>query len=382
MKFDTKAVHAGATPDPSTGAIATPIFQTSTYVQESPGVNKGYAYARGQNPSREALEQTIATLENGKFGICFASGIAAVDAILRLLKPGDEIITTKDLYGGSYRLFVQIFEPAGINFRFISLSNPSALEKAISDKTKMIWFETPTNPMMNIIDIEMASKVAKSHGVLIAVDNTFATPYLQRPLDLGVDIVMHSATKYLSGHSDLILGAVVVNDNDLNKRLKFIQNTCGAIPGPNDCFLTHRGIKTLHLRMDRNCKNAMKIAQFLHSHPKVDQVYYPGLEIHHGHEIARNQMNDFGAMLSFDLKDDRQEAAIEIMKKVSVFTLAESLGGVESLCGHPATMSHGSVPKNERLELGIKDSMIRLSVGIEDVEDLIADLAQALAKVA
>jgi len=379
MKFDTKAVHAGATPDPSTGAIATPIFQTSTYVQESPGVNKGYAYARGQNPSREALEQTIATLENGKFGICFASGIAAVDAILRLLKPGDEIITTKDLYGGSYRLFVQIFEPAGINFRFISLSNPSALEKAISDKTKMIWFETPTNPMMNIIDIEMASKVAKSHGVLIAVDNTFATPYLQRPLDLGVDIVMHSATKYLSGHSDLILGAVVVNDNDLNKRLKFIQNTCGAIPGPNDCFLTHRGIKTLHLRMDRNCKNAMKIAQFLHSHPKVDQVYYPGLEIHHGHEIARNQMNDFGAMLSFDLKDDRQEAAIEIMKKVSVFTLAESLGGVESLCGHPATMSHGSVPKNERLELGIKDSMIRLSVGIEDVDDLIADLAQALA---
>ena len=379
MKFDTKAVHAGATPDPSTGAIATPIFQTSTYVQESPGVNKGYAYARGQNPSREALEQTIATLENGKFGICFASGIAAVDAILRLLKPGDEIITTKDLYGGSYRLFVQIFEPAGINFRFISLSNPSALEKAISDKTKMIWFETPTNPMMNIIDIEMASKVAKSHGVLIAVDNTFATPYLQRPLDLGVDIVMHSATKYLSGHSDLILGAVVVNDSDLNKRLKFIQNTCGAIPGPNDCFLTHRGIKTLHLRMDRNCKNAMKIAQFLHSHPKVDQVYYPGLEIHHGHEIARNQMNDFGAMLSFDLKDDRQEAAIEIMKKVSVFTLAESLGGVESLCGHPATMSHGSVPKNERLELGIKDSMIRLSVGIEDVDDLIADLAQALA---
>jgi len=379
MKFDTKAVHAGATPDPSTGAIATPIFQTSTYVQESPGVNKGYAYARGQNPSREALEQTIATLENGKFGICFASGIAAVDAILRLLKPGDEIITTKDLYGGSYRLFVQIFEPAGINFRFISLSNPSALEKAISDKTKMIWFETPTNPMMNIIDIEMASKVAKSHGVLIAVDNTFATPYLQRPLDLGVDIVMHSATKYLSGHSDLILGAVVVNDSDLNKRLKFIQNTCGAIPGPNDCFLTHRGIKTLHLRMNRNCKNAMKIAQFLHSHPKVDQVYYPGLASHHGHEIARNQMNDFGAMLSFDLKDDRQEAAIEIMKKVSVFTLAESLGGVESLCGHPATMSHGSVPKNERLELGIKDSMIRLSVGIEDVDDLIADLAQALA---
>lgn len=378
MKFATKAVHAGVKPDLATGAINTPLYQTSTYVQESPGKHKGYAYARGQNPSREALENSISALENGKFGLCFASGIAAVDAILRLLKPGDEIITTIDLYGGSYRLFANIFEPAGVKFRFISFDNPEELRKSISSHTKLIWLETPTNPMMNIIDIEAVVKAVKSHEILVAVDNTFATPYLQRPLDLGADIVMHSATKYLGGHSDLILGAVVVNDEDLYARLKFIQNTCGAIPGPNDCFLTHRGIKTLHLRMERNCKNAMKIARFLARHPKVDQVYYPGLEAHPGHDIARKQMSDFGAMLSFDLKDDRSEAAIKIMEKVSIFSLAESLGGVESLCGHPATMSHGSVSKEDRLAIGIKDSMIRLSIGIEDVQDLIGDLEQAL----
>lgn len=378
-KFSTKAVHAGASPDPSTGAITLPLYQTSTYVQESPGENKGYAYARGQNPSRSALEECIGVLENGKFGLCFASGMAAVDAILRLLKPGDEIITTKDLYGGSYRLFKSIFEPAGMNFRFVSLDSKSELENSISEQTKMIWLETPTNPMMNILDIKLISEVARAHGVLVAVDNTFATPYLQQPLDIGANIVMHSATKYLGGHSDLIMGAVVVNDESLYQRLIFIQNTCGAIPGPNDCFLTHRGIKTLHLRMDRNCSNAMKIAEFLDQHAKVDQVYYPGLASHPGHDIAKKQMSDFGAMLSFDLKDDQAHAAVGLLKKMNLFSLAESLGGVESLCGHPATMSHGSMPQEDRLAVGIKDSMIRLSIGIEDVGDLIADLEQALA---
>ena len=378
MKFDTKVVHAGVKPDPSTGSLSTPIYQTSTYEQESPGKHKGYAYARGQNPSREMLETGIAALENGKYGLCFASGMAAVDAVLRLLKPGDEIITTLDLYGGSYRIFLHIFEPAGIKFKFISLDKTAALEQSISDKTKLIWLETPTNPMMNIIDIVEVCKAAKPHGLVVAVDNTFATPCLQLPLELGADIVMHSATKYLGGHSDLIMGALVVNDVDLYQKLKFIQNTCGAIPGPNDCFLAHRGIKTLHLRMERNCSNAMRVAGFLDRHPKVDRVYYPGLESHPGHPIAKKQMSDFGAMISFDLKDDRADAAIEIMEKIGIFLLAESLGGVESLIGHPASMSHGSVPKEERLHVGIKDSMIRLSIGIEDVEDLIADLKQAL----
>ena len=378
MKFATRAVHAGAKADPATGSITTPLYQTSTYVQESPGKNKGYSYARGQNPTREALEASITALESGQFGICFASGIAAVDAILRLLKPGDEIVTTKDLYGGSYRLFVNIFEPAGIIFRYISFEDSESLNRVISKKTKMIWLETPTNPMNNIIDIRQVAGIAKSSGVLLAVDNTFATPYLQRPLELGADIVMHSATKYLGGHSGLIMGAVVVNEEELGRQLKFIQNTCGAIPGPNDCFLAHRGIKTLHLRMERNCSNAMKIAEFLVSNPKVDKVYYPGLPSHPGHDTAKRQMEDFGAMISFDLVDDRQESAIEVMKKLSVFSLAESLGGVESLCGHPATMSHGSVTKEDRLALGIKDSMIRLSIGVEDVEDLMEDLSQAL----
>jgi cystathionine gamma-synthase/cystathionine gamma-lyase len=378
MKFATRAVHAGAKADPATGAITTPLYQTSTYIQESPGKNKGYAYARGQNPTREALEASIAALENGQFGICFASGIAAVDAIIRLLKPGDEIVTTKDLYGGSYRLFVKIFEPAGIKFKYISLVDPDALELAISHATKLVWLETPTNPMTNIIDISEIAAVTRSKGILLAVDNTFATPYLQRPLEMGADIVMHSATKYLGGHSDLIMGAVVVKDEELGKSLRFIQNTCGAIPGPNDCFLAHRGIKTLHLRMERNCSNAMKIAEFLEAHPKVDRVYYPGLNAHPGHDTAKKQMGDFGAMISFDLMDDREEESVRLMKKLNVFSLAESLGGVESLCGHPATMSHGSVSKKDRLDLGIKDSLIRLSVGIEDVDDLIEDLRQAL----
>jgi len=378
MKFATKAVHAGTKVDPSTGAITTPIYQTSTYIQEAPGKNKGYAYARGQNPSREALEESIAALENGKFGICFASGIAAADAILRLLKPGDEIITTKDLYGGSYRLFVHIFEPAGVLFKYISFENSEELKLSISGKTKLIWLETPTNPMNNVIDIELVAAIANTHNVLVAVDNTFATPYLQKPLELGADIVMHSATKYLGGHSDLIMGAVVVNAEDIYHRLKFIQNTCGAIPGPNDCFLARRGIKTLHLRMERNCRNAMEIAKFLEAHPKVGRVNYPGLELHPGHNIAKKQMKDFGAMISFDLLDDQQHSAIEVLQKLNIFSLAESLGGVESLCGHPATMSHGSVAKQDRLAVGIKESMIRLSIGVEDVEDLIEDLKHAL----
>jgi cystathionine beta-lyase/cystathionine gamma-synthase len=378
MKFATKAVHAGVKADPATGAINTPLYQTSTYIQEAPGKNKGYAYARGQNPTREALEASIAALENGKFGICFASGIAAVDAIIRLMKPGDEIITTKDLYGGTYRLFANIFEPMGIHFNYISLEDMKALKTAISKKTKMIWLETPTNPMTNIIDIGLVAEIAKESGLLLAVDNTFATPCLQRPIELGADIVMHSATKYLGGHSDLIMGAVVVNDEDLEKRLRFIQNTCGAIPGPNECFLTRRGLKTLHLRMERNCSNAMKIAEFLESHPNVGKVYYPGLPSHPGHQIAKKQMKDFGAMIAFELADDREEKAFELMKKLSIFSLAESLGGVESLCGHPATMSHGSVKKEDRLALGIKDSLIRLSIGVEDVDDLLDDLRKAL----
>lgn len=378
MKFATKAIHAGNKPDPSTGAITTPINQTSTYVQESPGKHKGYQYARGQNPTRDALEKNIAALENGKHGVCFASGMASIDAILKMFKPGDEIISTLDLYGGTYRIFTNVFESIGINFHFISLSNRSAIEDSINDKTKMIWLETPTNPMMNIIDISMVAEVARKHNVLLAVDNTFATPYLQTPLDLGADIVMHSLTKYLGGHSDVIMGAVVVNDEALFNSLSFIQNTCGAIPGPNDCFLVLRGIKTLHLRMERHCENGRKIAGFLVEHPKVGKVFWPGIESHPGHLVARNQMKDFGGMISFTLKEDSQQAAIEVLEKFKLFSLAESLGGVESLVGHPASMSHGSVPKADRWKMGLKDSLIRLSVGIEDIDDLIDDLSNAL----
>jgi cystathionine beta-lyase len=378
MKFATKVVHGGLKPDPLTGAVATPIYQTSTFAQQSPGVHKGFAYARGTNPTRRALESSIASLENGQYGLTYASGIAAADAIIRMFKPGDEVISTSDLYGGSYRLFRQMFEPAGIVFKFIDLNEQTEIEKSITENTKLIWLETPTNPMMNIIDISMVVKVAKKHDILVAVDNTFATPCLQLPLELGADISMHSATKYLGGHSDLIMGAIVVNDESLFQKLKFIQNTCGAIPGPNDCFLVLRGIKTLQLRMERSCANAMEIAKFLNNHTVVEKVNYPGLQGHPGHLLAKKQMSDFGAMISFTLKDDRQEAAGKVLEKLKIFTLAESLGGVESLCGHPATMSHGSMPKDERLTLGIKDSMIRLSIGIEDVEDLIEDLKQAL----
>jgi len=378
MKFATKAIHAGIKPDESTGAIMTPIFQTSTYVQESPGKHKGYEYARTQNPTRDVLEKNIAALENGNYGICFASGMAAIDAIIKLFKPGDEIISTNDLYGGTYRIFKKVFEPYGIKFHFISMHGKSDLEREINKNTRMIWLETPTNPMMNIIDIQMVSEVAKKHNILLAVDNTFATPYLQRPIDLGADIVMHSVTKYLGGHSDVIMGALVVQEEKLFDQLSFLQNACGAIPGPNDCFLVLRGIKTLHLRMDRHCENGRKISGFLVEHPMVEKVFWPGFESHPGHLIARHQMKDFGGMISFTLKEDSQQAAFEVLEKFELFSLAESLGGVESLCGHPASMTHAAIPKSEREKVGLKDSLIRLSVGIEDADDLIDDLAKAL----
>lgn len=378
MKFATKAIHAGIKPDASTGAIMTPIFQTSTYVQESPGRHKGYEYARTQNPTRDVLENNLAALENGKYGLCFASGLAAIDAIIKLFKPGDEIISTNDLYGGTYRIFRKVFEPYGIKFHFIPMQNKSDLQRAINENTKMIWLETPTNPMMNIIDIRMVSEVTSKNNILLAVDNTFATPYLQTPIDLGADIVMHSVTKYLGGHSDVIMGAIVVKEEKLFERLSFLQNACGAVPGPNDCFLVLRGIKTLHLRMDRHCENGRKIAGFLAEHPKVGNVYWPGFESHPGHLTARHQMKDFGGMISFTLKEDSQQAAFDVLEKFELFSLAESLGGVESLCGHPASMTHAAIPKAERENVGLKESLIRLSVGIEDADDLIDDLAKAL----
>lgn len=378
MKFNTKVIHAGIEPDPSTGAIMTPIYQTSTYVQSSPGVHKGYAYARSQNPTRTALEKNIAALENGLDAICFGSGVAAMDAVLKLLSPGDEVIATNDLYGGTYRLMTKVFDNYGIKFNFVDLENAVEIKNHISDKTKMVWIETPTNPMLNIIDIQAVCDAVDGHKLDVVVDNTFASPYLQNPLDLGADIVIHSATKYLGGHSDVVHGAVVVKTQALADKLHFIQNAVGAIPGPQDCFLVLRGIKTLHLRVQRACENARKIANFLHSNDKVANVYYPGFESHPNHEIAKRQMKDFGGMVSFDLKEDTQEAAYKIMTKTHYFSLAESLGGVESLLGHPATMTHGSIPREERLKVGLTDSLIRLSVGIEDVEDLISDLEKAL----
>ena len=380
MKFGTKAIHAGVEPDPSTGAIMTPIFQTSTYIQQSPGDHKGYEYSRTHNPTRTSLQKSIAALENGKFGLCFSSGMAAIDAIIKLLKPGDEVISTNDLYGGSYRIFTKIFEPLGIKFHFIPMDKPEGIIEKINNNTRLIWIETPTNPLLNIIDIqEICLQVKKRNSaILIAVDNTFATPYLQRPLELGADITMHSVTKYLSGHSDVVMGAIVVNDDDLAGKLAFIQNSCGAVPGPQDCFLVLRGIKTLHLRMERHCSNAMDIAGFLATHPRVDKVFYPGLPNHKSHNIARKQMSAFGGMLSFQIKGDKVEDAKKFLEKVRLFSLAESLGGVESLCGHPATMTHASIPKKEREKAGLKDSLIRLSIGIEDIEDLIEDLDQAL----
>ncbi len=378
MKFATKAIHAGVEPDPTTGAIMTPIYQTSTYVQESPGKHKGYEYSRTANPTRTALQNALAALENGKHGICYASGLAATDAVLKLFRPGNEIIATNDLYGGTYRIMTKVFEPFGMKFQFIDMGDEATLRAAISDKTKMIWIETPTNPLLKIIDIEMVVKIAREKNIMTVVDNTFATPYLQNPLDMGADVAMHSVTKYLGGHSDTVMGALVLNDDDLAAKLAFIQNASGAVPGPQDCFLVLRGLKTLHLRMQRHCENAAKIAQWLHEHPKVGKVFYPGLPSHAGHDLASRQMRDFGGMVSFELKGDDYAEAVKVMESLHVFSLAESLGGVESLCTHPASMTHASIPKEERLKAGLKDTLIRLSVGVEDVEDLIQDLKQAI----
>ena len=381
MDFNTKVIHGGQAHDPGTGAIMTPIYQTSTFAQTSPGIDKGYEYSRTSNPTRTALENSLASIENGKFGLAFASGVAAIDAVIKLLNPGDEVISTNDLYGGTFRLFTKIFQKYGIKFHFVGMSNPKHIEKYINKKTKMIWVETPTNPMLNIIDIEEVSQISKRHNVLLVVDNTFATPYLQKPLDLGADIVMHSATKYLGGHSDLVVGALVVKDKSLADELYFIQNSTGAICGPMDSFLVLRGIKTLHLRMQRHCENCKTIANFLASHPKVEKVFWPGFNDHPNHKIAVRQMNDFGGMLSFTLKGNKYEKAIQVLESLKIFTLAESLGGVESLSGHPASMSHGSIPKKEREKVGIIDSLIRLSVGIESEKDLLNDLKQALDKI-
>ena len=379
MKFNTKTIHGGQeNVDPAYGAVMPPIYQTSTYSQSTPGGHKGYAYSRSANPTRSALERALASIENGEFGLAFGSGLAAIDAVLKLLKAGDEVISTNDLYGGTYRLFTKIFQDFGIKFHFIGMENTSKIENHINENTKLIWVETPTNPMMNIIDIEAVSKVAKKYNVLLAVDNTFATPYLQQPLNLGADIVMHSATKYLGGHSDVVLGALVVKDKDLADRLYFIQNASGAICGPQDSFLVLRGLKTLHVRMQRHCENGRTVAEYLFNHPKIEKVYWPGFENHPNHRVAKKQMKDFGGMISFVAKGGNFEEAIKIVENLKIFTLAESLGGVESLAGHPASMTHASIPKAEREKIGVVDSMIRLSVGIEDIEDLIEDLKQAI----
>lgn len=378
VRLGTKYIHAGAEPDPSTGAIMTPIYQTSTYVQEAPGVNKGFEYARSQNPTRKALEEAYAQLEEGKFGLAFSSGVAATDAVIKLLAPGDEVIAANDMYGGTYRLFTKIFAKFGIKFIYVDTTDVSNISKAISPATKLIWIETPTNPLMNITDIAAVSVIAKSAGALLCVDNTFASPYLQNPLTLGADIVMHSATKYLGGHSDLIQGCLMMNDADLREQLYFIQKSCGAVPGPMDCFLVLRGIKTLHVRMQRHCENGEKIARHLRNHPKVERVYWCGFEDHHNYAIAKQQMRGFGGMMSFTLKDDSVENAKRVLSSTKVFSLAESLGGVESLINHPASMTHASIPREERIKNGLSDSLIRLSVGIEDVEDLIEDLDQAI----
>lgn len=378
MKFATKAIHAGLEPDSATGAIMTPIYQTSTYVQEGVGNHKGYEYSRTLNPTRHALEKNLAAIENGKFGACFASGLAAMDCIIKILNPGDEVISTNDLYGGSYRIFKTIFEKYGIKFHFVPMQDVKFIEEKINANTKLVWVETPTNPMMNIIDIEAVSKLTKPRNILLAVDNTFASPYLQTPLDLGADIVMHSVTKYLGGHSDVVMGALICNDETLAKEIYRIQNSSGAVCGPQDSFLVLRGIKTLHLRMERHCENGEKIAHFLVKHPKIDKVYWPGFPTHPNHAVAKKQMRGFGGMISFTLKGNKLEDAHRIVKNVQIFSLAESLGGVESLIGHPATMTHASIPKAEREKSGVVDSLIRLSVGVEAVEDLIADLEQAL----
>ena len=376
--IETNVLHAGIEPDPSTGAIMTPIFQTSTYVQSAPGEHKGYEYARTQNPTRDVLQKNIAALEQMNHGLCFSTGMGAVDACIKLLSPGDEVIATNDLYGGSYRIFTTIFAKMGIKFHFVDMSNPDNVKAVITANTKMIWVETPTNPLLRIIDIEAVSAIGHEANAIVVVDNTFSSPYLQNPSLWGADIVMHSATKYINGHSDVVMGILCVNDSELHQRLAFIQNTCGATPGPQDCFLVLRGIKTLHIRMQRHCENGRSIAEFLNKHPKVDLVYWPGFESHPNHSVAAKQMRDFGGMISFTLKGDNMDDAVSVLKKTKLFSLAESLGGVESLIGHPASMTHGSIPREERLKNGLKDSLIRLSVGIEHIDDLIEDLKQAI----
>ncbi|MAP55792.1 cystathionine gamma-synthase [Altibacter sp.] len=378
MKFNTKTIHGGQEHDKAYGAVMPPIYQTTTYAQSTPGGHKGFEYSRTHNPTRSALERAFASLENGNHGLAFGSGLAAIDAVMKLLQPGDEVISTNDLYGGSYRLFKKVYENFGIKFHFIGMENAEHIADYVNENTKLIWVETPTNPMMNIIDIQAAASIAKKNNLLLAVDNTFATPYLQRPLDLGADIVMHSATKYLGGHSDVVMGALVVRDQDLADRLYFIQNASGAICGPQDSFLMLRGIKTLHVRMQRHCENGKKVAEYLKNHPKIEKVYWPGFESHPNHKIAKEQMDDFGGMISFVTKGNNYDEAIRIVENLKIFTLAESLGGVESLCGHPASMTHASIPKEEREKTGVVDSLIRLSVGIEDADDLIDDLKQAI----
>ena len=379
MKFATKAIHAGQEPDPTTGAIMTPIYQTSTYWQKSPGDNKGYEYSRGTNPTRKALEDCLAALENGKYGLAFSSGMGATDAVMKLLQPGDEVITGNDLYGGSYRIFTKIFANYGIKFHFLDLSKPENILPYINTNTKQIWIETPTNPTMQIVDIAGIAAISKTHNLLLTVDNTFASPYLQNPLDLGADLVMHSVTKYIAGHSDVVMGALVTNNEELYKKLWFIYNACGATPGPQDCFLVLRGIKTLHLRMKAHCENGSIIAKFLKNHPKIDKIYWPGFEDHPNHNVAKQQMRDFGGMISVTLKDADLQETFRISSSFKVFTLAESLGGVESLINHPATMTHGSIPKAEREKVGVTDNLLRFSVGVEDIDDLMDDLEQALA---
>ena len=378
LRFNSATIHGGQAPDPAYGAVMPPIYQTSTYAQTTPGGHKGFEYSRTHNPTRQALEKSLASIENGKHGLAFASGLAAMDAVMKLLQPGDEVISTNDLYGGSYRLFTKIFEAYGLKFHFVDMNDLANVEAAINGNTKLIWVETPTNPMMNVVDIEAVDQLAKKNNLLLAVDNTFASPYLQQPLNFGADIVMHSATKYLAGHSDVVLGSLVVNDDDLHERLAFIQNASGAVPGPMDSFLTLRGIKTLHVRLQRHCENGKAVAEYLAAHPKIEKVYWPGFETHPNHDVAKKQMKDFGGMLSFIPKGADYKAAIKIVENLKLFTLAESLGGVESLAGHPASMTHASIPKQEREKSGVVDALIRLSVGIEDSQDLIDDLANAI----
>lgn len=378
MRIATKLIHAGAQPDPSTGAIMTPIFQTSTFVQEAPGLNKGYEYARSQNPTRAALEEAVAAIENGRFGLVFSSGVAATDSVLKLLKAGDEVIASVDLYGGTYRLFSKVFEKFNIRFHYVNMEDPANIRPFINANTKIIWVETPTNPLMSITDIAAIAGISRDHGLLLCVDNTFASPYLQNPLDLGADIVMHSATKFLGGHSDVIQGCLVVNDKALYDQLYFIQKSCGAVPGPMDCFLVLRGIKTLHVRMEQHCKNGERIAHWLRGNPRVAKVYWPGFTDHPNHETARRQMRSFGSMISFELANESMDEVKRVLSATKIFSLAESLGGVESLINHPATMTHASIPKEVRLQNGLTDSLIRLSVGIEDAEDLIEDLNMAI----